>query len=254
MPSKSNRTAPAQPTRTGGSKRATANEPESKPVRRSPGRSRSDSSRIAILNAALSLLKTQTLQQITIEAIAREANVGKATIYRWWSSKAAIVIEAFVQNHVLHTPMPGGLSGRAAITKHLHLLIEQYSGWPGRVVAQILAEGQADPEVLREFREHFFHGRRLMVREVLERGRQQGEFRTDSDLQSDILYAPIYLRLLLQHQPLDQAFADTLSAALMTLLCVEPAHPVAKAHSSPPTGSSQLGSRPTFTRATTKAK
>lgn len=172
------------------------------------------------MNAALKLLETQTLQQITIEAIAREAEVGKATIYRWWSSKASIVIEAFAQNHLVHTPMPAGLSSREAITRHMHLLIEQYGGWPGKVVAQLLAEGQADPQILREFRERFFYGRRAMVREVLEEGRRRGELRADMDidLQADILYAPIYLRLLMRHEPLDQAFAEVLTTTLMKLV------------------------------------
>ena len=92
----------------------------------------------------------------SIESIAREAGVGKATIYRWWSSKAAVVIDAFVQNHVVHTPMPKGVTSREALTRHIHLLVEQYGGWPGRIVAQILAEGQADPDALRELRERFF--------------------------------------------------------------------------------------------------
>ena len=123
--------------------------------RNAPGRARSEASRRAILNATLKLLEQQTVQQVTIESIAKKAGVGKATIYRWWASKASVVIDAFVQNHVVHTPMPKGVSAQEALTQHMRLLIEQYSGWPGRVVAQILAEGQADPEVLREFRERF---------------------------------------------------------------------------------------------------
>lgn len=191
-----------------------------RPVRRTPGRTRSDASRVAILNAALKLLKTNTLQQITIEAIAREAEVGKATIYRWWPSKASVVIDAFMQNHIVQTPMPSGLSGREALTQHMHLLVEQYRGWPGTLVAQILAEGQADPQVLKEFQERFFRGRRAVVRGVLEEGRRRGEFRTDMDidLQADILYAPIYFRLMMQHQPLDKAFAGVLSDIVLSLL------------------------------------
>lgn len=192
-------------------------------VRRSRGRTRSDASRLAILNAALKLLETQPLRQITIESIARQAEVGKATIYRWWPSKASIVIEAFVQNHVAHTPMPTGISAREALDRHVHLLIEQYGGWPGRLVAQILAEGQSDATVLREFRERFAHGRRAMVREVIDDGRRRGEFRTDidADMQADLLYAPIYQRLVMQHQPLDKQFADTLSATVLKLIGVQ---------------------------------
>ncbi|WP_133971289.1 MULTISPECIES: TetR/AcrR family transcriptional regulator [Pseudomonas] len=187
---------------------------------RPPGRTRSDAARIAIFNATLKLLETQTVQQITIESIAKEAGVGKATIYRWWPSKASVVIDAFVQNHIVHTPLAKGGSCRETLAKHMHLLVEQYSGWPGQLVAQILAEGQADPDVLREFRERFFYGRRAVVREVIDEGRRCGEFRTDIDPenQMDFLYAPIYFRLLFGHAPLDQVFADKLADTMLKLL------------------------------------
>ena len=84
-------------------------------AKRTPGRARSDASRVAILGAALKLLETTPLQQISIESIAREAGVGKATIYRWWSSKAAVVIEAFVQYHVSHTAIPKGMGPREVV-------------------------------------------------------------------------------------------------------------------------------------------
>lgn len=175
---------------------------------------------MAILNAALRLLETQNLQQITIESIAREAEVGKATIYRWWPSKASIVIEAFVQNHTVHTPIRTGVPVLEALRLHMHALIEQYSGWPGKVVAQVLAEGQANPQVLRELRERFFHGRRAMVLEVLEEGRRRGEVRSDMDVDvlMDFMYATVYFRLMMQHQPLDRHQADVLSSAMMKII------------------------------------
>lgn len=191
---------------------------------RGPGRARSDVSRVAILGAALKLLETTPLQQISIESISREAGVGKATIYRWWNSKAAVVIDAFLHTHVSHTPMPKGVSPRAALARHFHLLVDEYSGWSGRVVAQIMAEGQGDPDVLREFRERFWYGRRAMVREVVEEARRCGEFRTDMDaeMQMDILYAPIYFRLFMRHLPLDKQFADAHCAAIMQMLDPNP--------------------------------
>ena len=194
---------------------------------RAPGRARSDAARIAILNASLRLLETQTVQQISIESIAREAGVGKATIYRWWSSKASVVIDAFMQNHLVHTPMPADLSAREAIARHIHLLVEQYSGWPGRLVAQIIAEGQSDPDVMREFRERFWYGRRALVREVIEGARSRGEFRADmeADLQMEMMYAPIYMRLLMGHLPLNKRFADMLTSQILPLLCTEAVAP-----------------------------
>jgi AcrR family transcriptional regulator len=190
------------------------------PPPRSPGRVRSDTSRVAILDATLKLLETTPLQQISIESIARQAGVGKATIYRWWNSKAAVVIEAFLHTHVSHTPMPKGGSPREALTRHIHLLVEEYGGWSGRIVAQIMAEGQGDPDVLREFRERFWYGRRAVVREVVEEARRRGEFRNDmeTELQMDILYAPIYFRLFMRHLPLDKKFADAHCAAIMHML------------------------------------
>lgn len=220
--------------------------PEEPPRRRSPGRVRSDTSRIAILNAALKLLETRSLQQITIEAIAREAEVGKATIYRWWRSKASVVIEAFMQNHIAHTPMPQGVSAREAISGHIQSLVEQYSGWSGRVVAQIIAEGQADPEVLQEFREKFFSGRRLLVREVVMDGRRRGEFRTDMELelQIEVLYAPVYLRLLMGHLPLDRSFGKALASTVLQLMAAEE-----DGHATPPSVSKKTPRRRAAARA-----
>ena len=79
---------------------------------------------------------------------------------------------------------------------------------------------QGDPDVLREFRERFWYGRRAVVREVVDEARRCGEFRTDMDteLQMDILYAPIYFRLLMRHLPLDAKFADAHCAAIMNML------------------------------------
>lgn len=197
-------------------------------AKRTPGRARSDASRVAILGAALKLLETMPLQQISIESIAREADVGKATIYRWWSSKAAVVIEAFVQYHVSHTSVPKGMGPREALARHMQLLVDEYAATSGHIVAQILAEGQGDPSVLREFRERFWYGRRAVVRELVEEARRKGEFRSDmeTELQMDILYAPIYLRLIMRHMPLDRNFAQAHVAAMMEMLA-PPAAPVA---------------------------
>jgi AcrR family transcriptional regulator len=195
----------------------------SQPARRSPGRARSDASRVAILRAVLRLLESQSLQQISIEAIAREAGVGKATIYRWWPSKASVVIDAFIQYHVAHTLFARDLPVREALDRHLHRLIEEYSGRSGAWVAQILAEGQGDPAVLEELRARFFAGRQQLVHELLQAGRRSGEIRTDLDpvLVMDMIYAPIYLRLLVGHLPLDRHFAQQHVAMVLQLFGLE---------------------------------
>ncbi len=142
--------------------------------------------------ATIHLLEDGTVQSLTIEAIAREAGVGKATIYRWWDSKALVVIDAFIEHHIVRTPMPRDLPPADALAIHFAALVREYAGWSGRIVAQIIAEGQADPAVLREFRERFHYGRRAVVREVLEQWRREGSIPAPSDIEvlSDLIYAP----------------------------------------------------------------
>src|ERR1035438_5905211 len=64
--------------------------------KRPPGRPRSEQSRQAILGSTLKLLRRQGgFPDLSIEAIAADANVSKATVYRWWPTKAALVADAF---------------------------------------------------------------------------------------------------------------------------------------------------------------
>jgi AcrR family transcriptional regulator len=193
-------------------------EPSAK--RASAGRPRSEAARHAILNATFESLSETNLRDLTIEAIAAAAGVGKATIYRWWPSKAALIVDAVTDRHLIRTPMPRTGTASAALTSHIALLIDYYSGEAGRIVAQILAEGQSDPDALREFRERFFYGRRATVREVIEKGRSTSEFAegVDPELAIDFIYAPIYLRLIFKHLPLDKGFAKELAKLAVSTL------------------------------------
>jgi AcrR family transcriptional regulator len=191
---------------------------------RRAGRPRSEATRRSILVATVELLERETIQSLTIEAIARQAGVGKATIYRWWQSKALIVIDAFIEHHIGKTPMPRDLPPSEALALHFSSLVHEYAGWSGRIVAQIIAEGQSDPAVLREFRERFHYGRRAVVREMLESWRRDGLISAPADIEllGDLIYAPVYMRLLLGHSPLDDAFVRSHLAYVYQLLGVPP--------------------------------
>lgn len=200
------------------------------PIPRGVGRPRSQATRSQILSTTIRLLETQSVQTITIEAIAREAGVGKATIYRWWASKALVVIDAFMDHYVVKTPMDRDLPPGDAIAQHIRSIVHEYSGWSGRLVAQILAEGQSDPDVLREFRQRFHYGRRAVVREMLEAWRQSAGIPTPPNIEllGDFLYAPIYMRLMFGHAPLDENFANEHIAYVFSLLGVKPPSPPTK--------------------------
>src|SRR3954447_17449941 len=177
---------------------------------------RSEASRQSILDATLRLLDDEdmTVKTLSIEAIAREAGVGKTTIYRWWPSKAAVVIDAFMENHLLQTPVREDVPVREALESHLRSLIRQYAGPAGSLVAQILAESQYDPETREMFRERFFADRYQAIVVLVQRGIDSGELspKLDPGLFSETLYAPVYQRLLIGHRPLKPSLAKELVA------------------------------------------
>ncbi len=81
----------------------------------------------------------------------------------------------------------------------------------GQIVATVIGAGQSDPEMLAAFRAHWVEPRRVEARRLLRQAIKNGEIRgdLDPDMVLDLLYGPLYLRLLLKHAPLDEKFADT---------------------------------------------
>jgi AcrR family transcriptional regulator len=182
------------------------------PTSKRIGRPRSEESKAAILEATWKLLKTTTLRDLSIEAIARESYVGKTTIYRWWPNKVAVAIDALLENVLPVTSFLNHLSATEAITEQMTALVKAFEGEYGRIVAQIIAEGQACPEVLASYRDRFLYQRRAEAKLIIERGIESGELdpNVDPELAMDILYGAIYFRLLVGHLPLDAKFASEL--------------------------------------------
>ncbi|MEM9483131.1 MAG: TetR/AcrR family transcriptional regulator [Cyanobacteria bacterium P01_F01_bin.116] len=185
------------------------------------GRPRSAESKQAILGATWKLLQHCSVRKLSIEAIAREAGVGKTTIYRWWPSKTAVVIDAFLAQVEASLPFPEMETAAESLTLQMQQVVKILSGDVGRIVAQIIAEGQCDSEALESFCDHFLAPRRDAARQVILQGIESGEFAPDldPDLAMDILYGPIYYRLLVRHLPLDKAFAAALpKQAIVSIL------------------------------------
>ena len=192
-------------------------------MKRPIGRPRDLQSREAILVATMQLLDRVAVGELAIEAVAREARVSKATIYRWWASRAALVIDAFMASHVSNTPMPAGLDPRSALASHLTSLATYFRGRAGKLVVQIVSEGQSDPQLLGLFHDCFVENRRKLVQSVFEDGQRGGIFRTDIAARwaVEALYAPIYRRLMFG-MPLDDSFVTDLTRALDLYCLVRP--------------------------------
>ena len=180
---------------------------------RPPGRPRSERARRAILQAANKLLEDEGFAAMTVEAIAQRAGVSKATVYRWWPNKAAVVMDGFLSTVSSEVPFPHTGHAREDLRLHMRRLTEAFSGKIGRTVAALIAEGQANPELAEALRSRWLSVRRAEAREILELGIERGELRGDLDpeVAVDVLYGPIYYRLLVDHAPLDDNFADALA-------------------------------------------
>src|SRR5512145_1675741 len=121
------------------------------------GRPRSESSRLAILAAALAVLRQEGYAALNIEGIARAAGVGKQTIYRWWPSKAAIVLEALRESADREQAVAtkGTLAeDLEAFFKSTFRAITRDDGY-GPLLRALMAEAQRDEEFARSFREVF---------------------------------------------------------------------------------------------------
>lgn len=188
--------------------------------RRPVGRPRNKKTQANILRAVVDLLDTQTVRSLTIEMIAEQAKVGKTTIYRWWPDKISLVIDAFVE---LMTPSvsapPPGIT-LAEMIAHFNLVADGYRGKVGRVAAEIIAEGQFNDSALVYFIEHVIRRRREFTLNIIKEERRNGHIVIDVDdnVLVDMLYGPLYFRLLLKHQSIDEVFSSHICRAFQLIV------------------------------------
>src|SRR5260370_10586304 len=128
--------------------------------KRPPGRPRSEQARLAILRTAMKLLGKNGFSDLTIEDVAGHAGVGKATVYRWWPNKAALIADAFASSATrkLHFPDTGSL--RTDMSQQMRQLIKVFRSRRGRIVSAILAGGQSDRDLIAAFLDRFLCPRR----------------------------------------------------------------------------------------------
>jgi AcrR family transcriptional regulator len=178
--------------------------------RRPPGRPRSEDARKAILRSTLKLLQQTGFPDLSIESIAADADVGKATVYRWWPHKAALVADAFSSSAVDELRFPDTGSVRSDVSTQMKHLVRVFRGRRGRIVAALIGGGQSDPELIEAFRDRFMMPRRQEAYGILRRGIARGELPAalDLDLMLDTLYGALYMRFLIRQTGLTDAFVD----------------------------------------------
>lgn len=187
------------------------NRPTTSHVTRRPGRPRSARATAAILQAASELLDSRGIDGLSVDAIAARAAVSKATIYRWWPNKAAIVMDAVLSVTAPQIPFPDTDSVREDLRQQLRAVVRLFTTTAtGRALIALIAQSQHDPVTATALHERFIAPRRTTAGDVLRRGIARGELRPDLDVDTaiDTLYGALYYRLLVSGDPLTPLYVD----------------------------------------------
>lgn len=187
--------------------------------RRPPGRPRSLETRQAVLDAAIQLIGTRDYRDVSIDAITSAARVGKQSIYRWWSSKADLVLEAFTEHSLKRMPP---LVASADAFADLEADLRRFFAFMrndlvAKGVRSLIAEGQLDAEFRRKLYENVHRVRCEALRRIFRHGYALGQFRQDldEDALAHIVHGAFWYRFLSgTSMPYDDAYAGNVVAIL----------------------------------------
>jgi len=176
------------------------------------GRPRSEAARRKILAAARAMLDERGLPGLTVEGIAARAGVGKPTIYRHWPNAQAVAMDAFLEGAEADEAVAGRGLALPALRRQLAGIAAAFASPAGRSTAAMIAAAQNDSELAKVFRNRFIMksretGRALLLQAIGENDLRAG---TDLEVALDVIYAPLFFRLLIGHGQLDRAFTDAL--------------------------------------------
>ena len=186
-------------------------------LQRPPGRPRSAEADRAILRAAVDLLADEGYGGVTMEGVAARAGVGKATVYRRWSSKSALVVDAISACRESGWQPPDTGSARDDLLAFVHGFMHHLrTSDAGRVMPALVTELARNAELAVAFREDFVQPRRSRVLEAVRRGVDRGEVRTDVDpeLVADAVVALLLHRFLVTGMEIDDGLPERLVAML----------------------------------------
>lgn len=177
------------------------------------GRPRNEEVRKAILRAALELCVRDGYQAVTMKGIAEEAGCGRQTVYRWWQSRAQVLLEAMTDLQDEHLPPPPDSGDPQA---DLRVFLEQTfalaKGVAGQVVVGLMAEAQSDPLLAADVRERLVGPRRTALRAVLARGAVPPD--VDLELAVDLVFGAMWYRLLNRHAEVNEMLAEGIAGLL----------------------------------------
>jgi AcrR family transcriptional regulator len=188
---------------------------------------RNEQSRKAILKAAYEQASEVGYRKLTIEAIAARAGVGKQTIYRWWPSKGAVVLEALNDYIGSAADFPDTGDVITDLRNQTTAVVALMNSPFGDVLAGLIGEGQSDPELAKGWLETIFYPRIRACPHRLAKAQQQGQLdpHADLDIAVEILYGPLYYRMLIRTAPLSPDHVSTVVTTAFAGLAAHPTDP-----------------------------
>lgn len=171
-----------------------------------------------IISAVYDLLQTTSVRDLTIEGIAKHAGVGKPTLYKWWGSKADIVLTMLEERVVPTLDPPDNLSLEESIRIKARTLVDAFNGFFGKVLSGLIAEAQGDPDLQRKLNQKYILPRRAGTIADIRRAQSEGAFPADidPDIVVDEVFGSIYFQMLTRLHPLTHDYADRLVAAVLS--------------------------------------
>jgi AcrR family transcriptional regulator len=176
--------------------------------KRPPGRPRSEVSRSAILDAAYWQVMERRYDQVTADSIAKAAGAGKQTLYRWWPSKAAVILEALAEKSRARIDRPQEAAIRSGdLLGFLRAVIPALSTF-GPALRHLMAEAQSDSKLRASLREQIIEPRCAPLRQILA-ARVSDVHRREALIAA--IYGAVWYRLLLD-EPINEALAVELAS------------------------------------------
>jgi AcrR family transcriptional regulator len=180
------------------------------------GRPRRAGADETILTATLELLGEAGVAGLSMDVVAQRAGVGKATIYRRWPSKEALILDTL---RTMSTPLGDPDTGdlREDLLSYLAAIVERFAGGRGSDVLPHLIEASCFDPQLRASLDEYVRSRQSTLRRILQRGVKRGELSADAELDVlvDVLLAPFFYRNLLTGRAIDATFAQRLVALVL---------------------------------------
>ena len=194
-------------------------EPDGEAAASRRGRPRSTETTNAILQSAYTLMATTGLAATSIDAVARDSNVSKMTIYKWWPSREALLIDAFLHHASLMLPLPSAGQPAERLRSHAGAYAKALQGEFGKVQLAVISECISKTGTAEIFYERYLQYRRTALVELIAAGQQDGSIGaagTPEDLY-DAIYGSLFYRYVFGIKPISPAQARNLVDTLLLI-------------------------------------